>query len=135
MLYKTHILAIDYFHRLVARENARFQNYANRIIDARGLARQRRGGLEELKKYQGCGAVAVAACGIPCACTSDQFSQAMQKVSMCRIARDCASAAAAMSAQLRRTEQQCVRSCASAGAPSILTFSIVISMTIVRNDV
>ena len=59
------------FHRLVARENARFQNYATRVTGARDLARR-----------------ALAICRIHCACASDQPSRAMQKLCICRIACD-----------------------------------------------
>ena len=110
------------FHTLVARENARFQNYANRATGARNLARRRRGGLEKLKQYKGFGAVAVAACRIPRACASDRPSRAMQKLSMGLIACACVSAAA-MSAQLRRTNPYTSsnsRSPASGGHTGIL---------------
>ena len=86
LLNKTHILPIDYFHRLVARETARFQNYANRVTGARDSAQRDR-----------------AIRRIPCACASDQPSRGMHKLSMCRMACACAPATAAMSAQLRRT--------------------------------
>ena len=79
------------FHRLVARENARFQNYAKCVTGARDVARRRRGSLQTLQQYEGFGAVAVATCRIPCACASDQPSRAMQKLSMNLIARACVS--------------------------------------------
>ena len=57
MLYKTHILPIDYFHRLVARENARFQNYASRLTGTMDLARRRRADVQKLRQFKGFGAV------------------------------------------------------------------------------
>ena len=81
LLLKTQRGSSGTFHRLVARENARFQNYASTVTGARDSARR-----------------ALAICRIPYACASDQPSRAMHKLSMCRVACACASAAAATSA-------------------------------------
>ena len=86
LCYKAQTVYYGTFRQLVARENARFQIFATRVTGARDSARQ-----------------ALAICRIHCACTSDQPSRAMQNLSVCRIACASVSAAAAMSAQLRRT--------------------------------